>query len=120
MNIVFGEIKKLILPCFALSLLLFGLFACFGYGKSSIFVTIILSAIYSLVNFWVLGAAISTALSRSPTRAQIYMVLQYLVRYVITGCIIYYAVIIPFINPLAVAIPMFFPKMTLILRSLKI
>lgn len=118
MNIVFDEIKKLLVPCFVQTVLIYGIFAYFGYGNIGVFATLVFSTIYSLLNFWILGAAISTALSKSPVSAQVYMVMQYFVRYIITGGILYYAVILPSINPLAVALPMFFPKTSLILRSL--
>lgn len=118
MNIVFDEIKKLLVPCIVQALITYALFALNGYSSLIIFATIIFATIYGLINFWMLGSAISVALSRSPQGAQVYMVSQYFIRYIITGMIIYYSIILPMINPLAVAIPMFFPKIALVLRSL--
>lgn len=118
MNVVFNEIKKLLLPCIVQAFITYVLFACHGYFTVTMFVTILFSTLYAIVNFWMLGSAISVALTRSPQSAQVYMVSQYFIRYIITGMIIYYSIIIPWINPLAVAIPMFFPKIALILRSL--
>lgn len=119
MNIVFDEIKKLILPIFVQTLIAYVFFHLHGYGGVKVFATLVFSNFYSLLNFWSMGAAISVALKKSSGKAQMYMQMQYFVRYIITGSLIYYAIKLPDVNVLAFVVPMFFIKTSLILRSLK-
>ncbi|MFI3114807.1 MAG: hypothetical protein R3Y12_01530 [Clostridia bacterium] len=119
MNIVLGELKKLIVPSFILAFITFALFAFNGYGSIGVFITIIMSVLYNFVNFFMLGSAISLALTKSPSGAQMYMAMQFFIRYIITGSLVYYSIILPSINALAFVIPLFYPKVILVLRSIK-
>ena len=112
------EVKKLAKPIFGLGLITYAMFSIFGYYQANVFLCILFSCVYTLINFKMIGEALNVSLSKSPTKAQIYMTGQYIIRYIITGCIIYYSLVISFFNPLAVVIPLFFPKIILISQQI--
>ena len=57
------------------------------------------------------------ALSKHERQASAHMVLSYIIRLIVCGGIIYYSLIIPEINTLAVVLPLFFPKVILIRKA---
>lgn len=117
MNIVYSEIKKLVIPIFVLDFVLITIFFITKQSNFVDIITIILSSLYSVLNIYMVGTAIVVAVEKTENKARNYMILHYFVRYIITGSIIYYAFIISWISPLAVIIPLFFPKIILVFRS---
>lgn len=116
MEIVLNETKKLIFPSFFITFFISIAMFITGYGQDIL--SLVFGTIYSIINFWCIGCAISVALSKPLAKVQMYMTFQYILRYVITGFIIYYSIIIPSVNAIFVVIPMFFPKIILITKSL--
>lgn len=117
MNVVFSETKKLILPIVFLDSILITFLFITNQSNIVDIIAIILASAYSLVNFFMIGSAIAVSVEKTVKKAQGYMVSQYFVRYVITGMIIYYSVIIPEINVFTIVLPLFFPKIILVYRS---
>lgn len=114
MDIVFIEIKKMLKPMAIMSLSLYLVFSLFGYYQINTFLCIIFGAIYSLINFAMIGASLVVSLGKSPLKAQAYTTFNYIIRLIITGSIIYYSITLDFLNPLAIVLPMFFPKILLV------
>ncbi len=117
MDIVFKETKKLILPCTIMAVLAFIGFAIFGFYTINIALCILFGTVYSLVNYIMIGASLYIALTKGERQANAYMTGSYILRFVVLGAIIYYTLMIPEINTFAVVLPLFFPKITLVLGA---
>lgn len=120
MKIVFEELCKLIKPISLLSILLMFLFLFVFDDIFSIFLSIFIGSAYSLFNFFLIGSSIAVAIEKKQRHAQLYMFVNYLIRYIITGMIIYYSIKSSYLYSICVVLPMFFPKVILICRSLDI
>lgn len=88
----------------------------FGF-KFEIFTGLFFGTIYCNINFFMIAQASIAALNREASKASIYMSFNYIVRYIITGCIIYYVIKLDVINTLAFCVTLFFPKAIIIINA---
>lgn len=112
------ETLKMLKPCIALMLLTFGVFSLLNYSGLTVFLTLLFGTAYALINFFMIAQATTAALVKPPQKAQVYMTTQYFIRLLITGELIYLAIKIPQINFWAFIVPLFFPKVVIILNSI--
>lgn len=103
-------VKKLIKPTIGLGLLTYALFCLFGHYEAGVLVSICISSSFSLFKLKMISDSLEVALTKSATKAQLYSTGQYMIRFALTGILIYYSLVLSFLNPVAMIIPMFFPK----------
>ncbi len=118
MNVISQELLKLLPPLIFLSLASYIAFSLCGYYDLGTLISIILGTIYIIFNFYMIAYACDNAMDKGPAGAQKYMFAQYMLRYMLTGGVIYLSLKIEFLNPLAVVIPMFFPKLITVWKSI--
>ena len=118
MNIVKDEFFKIFPYVIPMVAILYGIFALFGYYDLNVAVSMLIGMIYSAINFLMIGSVVQAAVKKPLGKAQSYIAVNYIIRYILTGEIIYLAIKIPYLNPLAVVLPMFFPKLVLVGRSI--
>lgn len=118
MEIVREEWTRMLRGTVPLTLIAYGVFALAGYGGVPTVTGLLLGACYSLFLFWLIAKNAAKALLFSPEQGTKVVRRGYVFRYVMTGVLIVCAIKAPFINPLAAVLPLFFPKIVLLLSSL--
>ena len=74
---------------------------------------------FSLLSFLLLGYAVEQAVQRDPHHAQLYMAGQYFLRYLLTAVVLALAILLPFLDGIAAAITLVFPKVVLYGSTIK-
>ncbi len=99
---------------FALLIVLF--FAC-GFNYS-----LLLGGVWGNIagvgNFWLMGVSAENSLRHSAKSAQKYMNTLYCVRYLGLFLVMTAAAVLPFIDLLSAAVPLFFPRIIITVKSL--
>ena len=111
MQIVREETARMLRGFAPLTLIAFGAFVIAGCDPLRAGISLLLGAGYALLLFRML--AVSAALF-PPAQAVRRVRAGYLFRYVLTGIMVFAAIKVPFIYPLAAVLPLFFPKMILL------
>lgn len=85
--------------------------------------TLITGGVYGIViavlNFFALGKTAQAALKKSAKSAQTYMNLMYCLRFLGLFSLLTIGALAPFINLYASVIPLFFPKIAIVIRELR-
>ncbi|MDE7363195.1 MAG: hypothetical protein K2N38_14825 [Oscillospiraceae bacterium] len=85
--------------------------------------TLITGGVYGIViavlNFFALGKTAQAALKKSAKSAQTYMNLMYCLRFLGQFALLTIGALAPFINLYASVIPLFFPKIAIVIRELR-
>lgn len=118
MEIVRQELLHLARGFVPLTLIAFGAFTLFGYGGVRTALSLLLGAAYSLMLFRMIGKNAVKATLFPPERGTRIVRRGYFFRYVLTGILVVLAIKLPFINPLAAVMPLFFPKVILVCANL--
>ena len=114
-EVVREETRRMARGCIPLALLAYAAFALAGYYHWGVALSLVLGTAYTLFNFNLMArTAVRAALLGDPARAQRLQSSRYLMRYALTGLLLVGAVKFPPLNAVAVAIPLFFPKIILI------
>ncbi len=118
-QIVIDELRRQARGMLPLVLVTYGVFALLGYWQWQTIVSILLGTAYALLNFYQIGqsALRAAAFYRTPERAQRSMVRGYLTRYVLTATLIVISMKVPWLNPAAVVIPLFYTKIILLILN---
>ena len=93
---------------------------CFAFGGDySLPIGGVYGIILSALNFFLLGKSAQTAIGKSsPRSAQTYMNIMYCVRYLGLFGLLTVAALVPFINLIAAAIPLFFVRVAITVREI--
>ena len=93
---------------------------CFAFGGDySLPIGGVYGIILSALNFFLLGKSAQTAIGKSsPKSAQTYMNIMYCVRYLGLFGLLTVAALVPFINLIAAAIPLFFVRVAITVREI--
>ncbi len=118
-KIVMDELRRQAKGMAPLVLVTYGVFALLGYWQWQTAVSILLGTAYALFHFYQIGqsALRAAALYRTPGQAQKSMVRGYLTRYVLTAVLIVVSFKLPWLNPAAVVIPLFYTKIILLILN---
>lgn len=85
--------------------------------------TLITGGVYGIViavlNFLALGKTAQSALKKSAKSAQTYMNAMYCVRYLCLFALLTIGALAPFISLIASVIPLFFPKIAIVIREIR-
>lgn len=77
----------------------------------------LLGAVFSVLNFVFLGFTVESAVNKEEKQAQSSIRISRMLRNLMIGAVIIAGIYIPIFNVWAVALPFFFPKIGIILRS---
>ena len=93
---------------------------CFAFGGDySLPIGAVYGIVLSALNFLLLGKSAQTALGKStPKSAQTYMNVMYCLRYLGLFGLLTVAALVPFINLIAAAIPLFFVRIAIMVREI--
>ncbi|WP_087065811.1 ATP synthase subunit I [Intestinibacillus massiliensis] len=117
-QIVMQEAKRLLLGMAPLTLIAAGLFFLAGMGDLRTIGSLLGGAAYSFILFLMIGANASKALLYPAAQAIGLVRRGYMFRYCLTGVLVFLTFKLPFINPLAAILPLFFPKIILLANSI--
>ncbi len=79
---------------------------------------ILIGSVYALLNFRLIATSINRAVLMSPGRAQVFAGISYMGRLALTAAIIIAAIKVDYINAFGVIIPMFFPKVIIVISAI--
>lgn len=114
MQIVREETARMLRGFAPLTLIAFGAFVIAGCDPLRAGISLLLGAGYALLLFRMLAVSAARAALFPPAQAVRRVRAGYLFRYVLTGIMVFAAIKVPFIHPLAAVLPLFFPKMILL------
>lgn len=117
-TIVLQEAKRLLRGMAPLTLLCAAAFLLAGYGDLRTLGSLLGGTAYSFCLFLMIGTNASRALLYPPAQAIAQVRKGFLFRYTLTGVMVALALKLPFINPLAAILPLFFPKIILLASSI--
>lgn len=112
-----GEAKRLLAGIVAFVFLASGLFLLAGRADLRTFASLFGGAGYSFCLFLMISANASKALLYPPETAIKLVRRGYMFRYLLTGVLVVLALKLPFINSFAAILPLFFPKVILLIHS---
>ena len=114
-----AETRRIARGCVPLAVLTYGVFALFGHYGLSTVLGLLPGTLFTIWNFYAMASAAErwTQLG-DPARAQKAMTRGYIVRYALMAALIVAAVLLEPVNPLAAAIPLFYPKIILLASGL--
>lgn len=85
--------------------------------------TVLIGGVYGIViavlNFLALGKSAQSALKKSAKSARTYMNAMYCIRYLGLFALLTLGALAPFINLIAAAVPLFFPRVAITIRAIK-
>lgn len=105
--------------CVPLAVLTYGVFALLGHYGLSTLLGLVPGTFFAIWNFYAMASAAERwAQLGDPARAQRAMTQSYILRYSLMAVLIVAAVLLEPVDPLAAAIPLFYPKLILLASGL--
>ena len=108
MEIVREETRRMLRGMIPLAVIAFGVFLLAGADPARSAVSLLLGTCYSLLLFRMIGKSAAPAQGTRIVRR------GYFFRYLLTGVMVFLAIKLPFLHPLAAVVPLFFPKIILL------
>ncbi len=117
-KVVKKETKYIIIWVMLLSLLMQSMFLVTGFWDISVLLGNILGAFVAVLNFFLMGLAIQSAVQKSEEDAKKSMNVSSSYRRLMIIVFVIIGIIVPFFNIWAVIIPLFFPRVAIAFRPL--
>lgn len=117
-KVVKKETKYIIIWVMLLSLLMQSIFLVTGFWDISVLLGNILGAFVAVLNFFLMGLAIQSAVQKSEEDAKKSMNVSSSYRRLMIIVFVIIGIIVPFFNIWAVIIPLFFPRVAIAFRLL--
>ena len=117
MQIVREELARLIRGMVPMTLIAYGVFALCGHAGLDTVCSLLLGFAYAMLLFFLIGKSAVKATLYPPAQGTRIVRKGYMVRYLMTGVFVVAAIKLPFLNPLAAVLPLFFPKIILLMSS---
>ena len=117
MEIVREETRRMARGMAPLTLIAFGALMLAGFDPVRTGLSLLLGVCYSLLLFRMISRSAAKAVLFPPEQGTRMARRGYVFRYVLTGVFVVAAIIAPPIQPLAAILPLFFPKILLLLRA---
>ena len=114
MQIAREETRRMARGIAPLTLIAFGVFVLAGCDPLRAGVSLLFGAAYAILLFGMIGRSAAKAVLFPEAQATRIVRRGYLLRYVLTGVMVFAAIKAPFIHPLAAVLPLFFPKIVLL------
>jgi len=111
-NVAFNEIKKLAVTIGILALILFPIGLICGVDWLKMLVSLLFGGLFTLANFLLLGSICEKACQKSPEKARSYMQLNYAIRMVLIGVVVFASFKVDYLSPLGVLPLLLAPKLT--------
>ncbi len=84
-------------------------------GSMAFVLGVLAGSFYSILNFKLIHLILKKAIKMPPNKAQSYVQTRYLMRYLLTGVVIYLAIIAPFFDAVGLIIGLFVIKLSILL-----
>ncbi len=84
-------------------------------GSMPFVLGILLGSGYGIINFKLIQLILEKAIKMPPNKAQSYVQIRYLLRYLLTGVVIYLAIIAPFFDVVGLIIGLFAIKLSIVI-----
>ena len=107
----------ILIGSFALACIMVIAFFAFGYFSMPVVYGALLGVFAATLNFFLLALTLEYALGKGARKAQGIMGLSYTIRIVIIAVIVVFAIKKPYINYVATAIPLVFPRIVIYLLN---
>ncbi len=104
---------KILIGSVILAGIMIAVFALLGYFSLSVVSGAALGIVTAVLNFFLLALTLEYALGKGAGKAQGIMGLSYTVRIVVIAVIVVFAIKAPYINYVATAIPLVFPRIVI-------
>lgn len=117
-EIVKTEAKRMAIGMILLSSAVCLGFVLLGYDIPQTIVSVLFGTLYSFVLFFMVCTSAAKAAAFPAVQAMRYIRRGYVVRYLLTGVIIVFILKAPFFNMAAAILPLFFPKIILLVSSI--
>ena len=117
-NVVKKETKYIIIWVCLLSILMQSIFLVTGFWDISVLLGNILGAFVAVLNFFLMGLAIQSAVQKSEEDAKKSMSVSSSYRKLMIIVFVIIGIVVPFFNIWAVIIPLFFPRIAIAVRPL--
>lgn len=117
-EIIRQEAVRLAKGVLALSVAAFGVFLLLGYGSLRTAWSLAAGAAFSLVLFLLIGRSAARAVLFPPEQGTRIVRKGYVLRYLLAGLYVILALKAPFLQPAAAIVPLFFPRIVLLLGSI--
>ena len=114
MEIVREETRRMLRGMIPLAVIVFGVFLLAGADPARSAVSLLLGTCYSLLLFRMTGKSAAKAVLFPPAQGTRIVRRGYFFRYLLTGVMVFLAIKLPFLHPLAAVVPLFFPKIILL------
>lgn len=118
MEIVCQELKRMARGMLPLALVVWGVLALCGFPLIQITISLLSGVCYSLLLFFMIGRNAVKAVLFPPEQGTKIVRRGYVFRYLLTGVMIVLALKVPYIQPVAAVLPLFFPKIILVCSSI--
>lgn len=93
-------------------------FVAFNTQFKPLTLGLILGVLIGGLHFWDLALTMERAVQKNPGNAQTYAIRKYFIRYIITGVVIYVAVVSPHLHVIGTVIGMMFIKTSVLITNL--
>ncbi len=114
-EVIRQETKRMFRGSIPLAFILYAGFCIFSYYQIIVLLSIAVGVAYSLFLFYNMAvSSVHAALIGDEKRASRMQISRYLMRYLLTGIFLVGVIKLTPLNPVAVTIPLFFPKIILI------
>ena len=111
--------KKIVISASIMSLIsIMIFFIAFKTEFKPLTLGLILGVLIGVLNFWDLALTMERAVVKNPGHAQSYAIRKYFIRYIITGVVIYVAVVSPHLHVVGTVIGMMFIKTSVLVTNL--
>ncbi len=117
-KVVKKETKYIIIWVMLLSLLMQSIFLVTGFWDISVLLGNILGAFVAVLNFFLMGLTVQSAVQKSEADARTSMKVSNLYRKFMILIVVIIGIVVPYFNNWTVIIPLFFPRVAIAFRPL--
>ena len=115
---VLCEVRRVTKGVFIFDILIIIILLATSNFNKPIFIGLLFGSIFSVLNFRLLAINVQNSLKRESNKAQLYAASRYLIRFVLTGLVIYVSVKAPYINVIGTAIGLGGPMIVILATNL--
>lgn len=116
-DIVREESTRMLRGMIPLTLIAFGAFVLCGSDPLRAGISLLAGSCYALLLFHMIGRSAAKAVLFPPAQGIRIVRRGYLLRYVLTGVLVFAAIKVPFLHTLAAILPLFFPRLVLLWQN---
>lgn len=117
-NIAKEETRKIAKPIAGLSLIWLGILIILGQFSVETIIGVVVGCIFVIFLFAILANSAQKSTNLSPAQATRYVQRGYAIRYMLTAAYIICVIRLPYVNWVAAVVPLFFPKVILLIYSI--